>query len=585
MWYPPSVTTAENAQKYDVVWPLGARIPDLTTLPDRLADLDGAVVAELWDYAYRGDEVYPIVREELQRRYDGITFVEFPEFGNIHGGGDAKVLARMPDILRERGVDAVLVGVGHCGSCTPAVIRAAIAAERAGVPTVSIVGELFEPLAVHTSRFLGVDGAPLAIYPGRIMMDDEATLRDKVTTTITDQIVAGLTTGTPEIALDTTSPQARDIVFTGTIDEVNDHFYDQLWTDGLPIMPPTVERIEQFLEHTDRDPSEVLGVLRPEGRAATVWNVAVNGVMAGCRPEYLPVLLAIVEAIADPEFRLEDGGSGPGWEPLITVCGPIIGELGLNSGTGVLRVGRRANTTLGRFLRLYTRNIAGLRIPPGDGDNGAIGMSFWVALAEDEAVVRELGWPTFGDDCGVPVGESAVSVQSITAASPQYGEHAGPSNEVSTYLKPLVEFYGKGMLGSWVWVGLAWGKWHPLIVISQHCARVLAANGWTKDDVREHLFREARVPARYTLETGTHYVNLDLKRKVRKGHLPTDFDTDDPEQLIPVFLRPELTRIVVAGNPNMYYQRGFMSHVAGAPVTKIIQRAPAAVASGRDKRG
>src|SRR5213595_534129 len=88
--------------------------------------------------------------------------------------------------------------------------------------------------------------------------------------------------------------------------------------------------------------------------------------MAGCRPEYMPVLVAIVEAIAEPVFRVEDAGSTPGWEPLVIVSGPIAGALDLNHGQGVMRVGRQANTTLGRFLRLYLRNVAGLRIPPGD---------------------------------------------------------------------------------------------------------------------------------------------------------------------------------------------------------------------------
>ena len=126
-----------------------------------------------------------------------------------------------------------------------------------------------------------------------------------------------------------------------------------------------MEKVDNFLKFMERQPGEIIGKLLPENREATVWNVAVNGVMAGCRPEYMPILLAAVDAIADPEFRIQDGGATPGWEPLIILNGPIIKQLGFNYETGVMRPGRQANTSIGRFLKLYIMNIAGLRYHPG----------------------------------------------------------------------------------------------------------------------------------------------------------------------------------------------------------------------------
>src|SRR5690606_15768593 len=125
-------------------------------------------------------------------------------------------------------------------------------------------------------------------------------------------------------------PGRKDIVFTGSFDEVNAYFLQQGWSDGLPIVPPTLEKIEAFLRHTDRSPDEVLGVMHPSLAAATVWDVAVNGVMAGCRPEYMPLLLAISDIMADPEYGMRHGGSTPGWEAMIIVNGPIREELGLD---------------------------------------------------------------------------------------------------------------------------------------------------------------------------------------------------------------------------------------------------------------
>ena len=103
--------------------------------------------------------------------------------------------------------------------------------------------------------------------------------------------------------MEESEPGARDVVFKGGFDEVNRYFYEHEFSDGLPIVPPTREKVEEFLRHTDRDPDEVLGILLPDNRAASVWSIAVNGVMAGCRPEYMPMLVALVEAMADPVLR------------------------------------------------------------------------------------------------------------------------------------------------------------------------------------------------------------------------------------------------------------------------------------------
>jgi hypothetical protein len=555
---------------YEVVWPLGHKIPEMTALPARLPDLSGKVVAELWDWLYEGDRAFPIIRTELEARYPGISFVGYETFGNIMQG--PAVTRRLPELFREHGVDAVITGVGHCGSCTPAVIRASIAAEVAGIPSVSVVGSMFEGLARNVARFLGVDEMPLAVYPGRIPVDDDDTFREKVGTVVVDEVVQALTASSPVLTSRDPEPAPRDIVLAGSYDTVNDEFYDRMWSDGLPIVPPTVERVDAFMEFTERSPPEVLGVLLQERREATVWNVAVNGVMAGCRPEYFPVLLAIVEAIADPEFRLEDAGGGTGWETLVVVSGPVVKQLDFNAGAGVMRVGRRANTTIGRFLRLYMRNIAGFRIPPSDTDKTGIGSSFNVAMAEDEDTIASVGWPTFGEDRGVRRGQSCVTVQSVAAESPVFGEYGCSPDDPTTYLDPIVEVFGKGICGYWLFTGLLFGRWHPILMISPHFARVLHENGWTKDDVRRYLYEKSRVPAS-SVQVQGDYVNLDVAAQVAKGLIPAVYhESDDPDRLIPTFLRPEWIQIIVAGNPDMYYQRGYMNYQAhGAPVTRLVE--------------
>ena len=170
------------------------------------------------------------------------------------------------------------------------------------------------------------------------------------------------------------SPGDRDTVFRGSFEEINRHFQDNSWSDGLPVVPPTVAKIEEFLRYTDRSPDELLGAMHPSQAEATIWKVAVNGVMAGCRPEYMPILIAIVEVMADPQYAVKHGGSTPGWEAMIILNGPIGDQLGFNHGIGVQRPGNQANTSIGRFYRLFCRNV--LRFLPGTTDMATFGQMF-----------------------------------------------------------------------------------------------------------------------------------------------------------------------------------------------------------------
>src|SRR5438876_447497 len=139
------------------------------------------------------------------------------------------------------------------------------------------------------------------------------------------------------------------------------------------------------------------GVGLPENRAATVWSIAVNAVMAGCRPEYMPVLLAIVEAIAEPIFRVEDAGSTPGWEPLVIVSGPIATRLDLNHGQGVMRVGRQANSSLGRFLRLYLRKHVTITAREAETYALQVGATAYTLEAHVKAGVLPAAYATSSD--------------------------------------------------------------------------------------------------------------------------------------------------------------------------------------------
>jgi len=238
-------------------------------------------------------------------------------------------------------------------------VRASVAAEKAGFPTTSIVLSGFLGQAKTVAQALGIKNLALAEYPGLVAMDSPDELRRKVTETVVKNIISGFTRQVEDIG-QSREPKPRDIIFTGNLEEVQEHFLKNYWTDGLPVIPPTVDKIEKFLRFTTRKPDEIIGKLLPENREATVWNVAVNGVMAGCRPEYMPILLSVAEAVAA-------GNVGADVIRCVSVDFALLIELivgaelrqeGFAGGEGSLRItgrgatGRLERTVGGGFNRL-----------------------------------------------------------------------------------------------------------------------------------------------------------------------------------------------------------------------------------------
>jgi hypothetical protein len=440
--------------------------------------------------------------------------------------------------------------------------------ERLGIPTASIIGSAFLKQAEVVTKGLGV---PLAIgvYPGTPMVDSEEVLRRKVEESLAPGLLEGLTGAAPQEARSDAEPAPGSMAFSGSFDEVQEHFHRKLWTDGLPIVPPTRERVDAFLAFTARMPDEVLGVVPQEGREATILSIAINGVMAGCRPEYMPILIAVIEAMVDPRFRIQDCGSTPGWEPVVIVNGPIVKDLDFNYGQGVMRVGRQANTSVGRFVRMYLRNVCGYRIPPGAGDKGSIGQSFLVAMAEDEDSAAEIGWPTYAEDRGFARGENVVTVHSVVAiTSPMYS--AG--DRAADHVQQWAEIIG-GSFTYWAHTGFKTGMWNPLIIAGPSVAKVIAGQ-WSKDEVRRYLYDRIFV----TAERATHYARMtstptfSFERLVKDAILPPGYtESADPQRKVHVIIEPSMIEILVAGDPGRNQSRAYMgNHIQGPPTSRRV---------------
>src|SRR5688572_6971376 len=184
--------------------------------------------------------------------------------------------------------------------------------------------------------------------------------------------------------------------------------YARGWTDGLPVTPPTDERVLAMLKGTTRRPDEVVGRIPPFLAECTVEKVAINAVMAGCKPEYMPVLLAALEAALEPVFTLHGVLATTYFSsPVIIVNGPIAKRIGMNSGINVLGQGNRANATIGRALNLIVLNVGGGR--PGDADRSTLGApsKYTLCFAEDES---DPEWEPLSVARGLPRGVSAVTL-------------------------------------------------------------------------------------------------------------------------------------------------------------------------------
>ncbi|MBI2908517.1 MAG: hypothetical protein HYX92_12805 [Chloroflexi bacterium] len=451
------------------------------------------------------------------------------------------------------------------------MVRAAAVAEKAGVRSVSIVASGFVRQAHAVAKALGAENMAIAEYPGVPMVDSRETLRQKVREVLLKNVIDGLTTPVPD-AVKPVEPGPKDVVFKGTLDEVQELFYKNMWSEGLPVIPPTVDRVEAFLKFTDRSPDEVIGVLLPENRQATVWNVAVNGVMAGCRPEYMPVLLAIIEAIADPEFRIEDAGSTPGWEPLVVLNGSIIKELDFNYGASVMRVGRQANTGIGRFLRLYMRNVPGLRIPPGATDKGSIAYTFNVVMAENEDAVAEMGWQPYSVDRGFNAGDNVVTVLSCIGITPP--TYSGGHTALD-HMETITELIGRRIMAYKTASGARQGKYFPLLALGPSIAAVIAKDGWSKDRIRQYLYDNTRERAGLmeSIAWQTGQTSFSFCQAVKDGMISKSFcESTDPNRLVPVFLTPESIQLVVTGDPGRNQSKGYVQNQnQGAPTSKKVK--------------
>ena len=302
-----------------------------------------------------------------------------------------------------------------------------------------------------------------------------------------------------------------------------EYCYDQGWTDGLPVVPATPDRVRQFVEYVGRDGSELLEAYLPGGlydRVCTVETAAINAVMAGCRPEYFPVVLGALETLNLPstpggESREQYPQSTSGQSPLVIVNGPVRQRLNFNSGGNVFGPGYRANATVGRAIRLIIMNALGIRPETFDGSTQGTPSKYTFCIAENE---EDSPWQPLSVDQGFGRDESLVTALYTRSIFHVMNRESHSAEEVMLTFADAMSSPGTRS-GAYV------------VVMGPQHALLLAEQGWSKADARQFIWEH----------WGRPYSDLKRMGLARKT------DADNADEFVRFGASPESLQIVVAG--------------------------------------
>lgn len=338
--------------------------------------------------------------------------------------------------------------------------------------------------------------------------------------------------GTASIQSRTNAAAPADLVeVPGEFGEFNRFFMDRRWGDGMPVVPPTKERVARMLEHTRRAPGDIVAFVAPTFGSATVERIAINAVMAGCYPAYLPVLLAAAEAVSVPEFNLQSiqTTTNP-VTPWLIVNGPIVRALNINYGINCLGQGSWANATLGRALRLILQNIGGCL--PGDMDRATQGQpgKFTFCCAENEDANP---WEPLHVERGFDRGDSTVTVAGA-AGTWNMNTHAKDAADLLRVIADTMTFPA----GSDYTFGGA-----PWLVLAPEHAQVLKREGLSKADVKRRLWEQAKLSA--SRLSAKDFARVQAGRRAELGEVTRN-------TILTISPVPDDINFIVAGGPGTH---------------------------------
>ena len=309
-------------------------------------------------------------------------------------------------------------------------------------------------------------------------------------------------------------------------DRINAYFYEHGWTDGLPIVPPTEARVSAMLAGMPgHDADELISVVPPKQGRATMRQIAINAVMAGCVPEYLPVVVAALQAVSEPAYGLSHRQTTThAGAPLIIVNGPVVKRLKINGGRGLFGPGWRANATIGRALRLILVNVGGAG-PDVDASQTGHPGKYTYCIAEYEEASP---WEPLHVERGFRREQSVVTVVNTEAPhSMTENVQTDPDGIMTTFASCMAT------LG----VNNLYSQGHPVLVLGLEHVHHLKAAGWSKMDVKRVLFERARQP----------WGLMKNRGKSKGPRFPESVDQNDDSSMVPILWRAEDLVLIVGG--------------------------------------
>jgi hypothetical protein len=421
----------------------------------------------------------------------------------------------------------------------------AVSIEDRQKPVVVLANYGFANDAESASRGKGMPG--VRVVPTKVPC--ESTVIEDIEAGIDEawnDIVAAIT---KPLTAEEKSPKAGNIetpiriMFKGTLEEVNRFFYRRGWTDGLPIIPPTEEAVAEMLTGTDLPSDFMLGKLQSRLGKTTIEKIAINAVMAGALPTYLPVLIAATINLLESEPGFNGyttyGFSTGSWAPFWIINGPIRNQLNINNGSGAFSPGNIANATIGRAMGLIIKNIGGVR--KGIEDMGVMGnpMKYTMVIAENE---EESPWEPLHVELGFKKDDSTICL-----SFPQsYLQHYPPGTDAASVFQSVMDNMPRSM--------------RYTIIFNPAYARNLNREGFNKEKIRQYIIENKLVLAAQMRPNIGAFVPPQADQR----------STEGITGLVPLIRDPRFLRIIVGGGPG-----AFVAHLIGGGATpgkKEIQK-------------
>lgn len=520
----------------------------------RPATLDGKVVALYWNGKANGLDALVRVRQRLDKRFKNLTFVEMTG----EGGGVLRHMSKEQIDQLQNTVDAVVGTTGDCGSCTSWLMHDLCELEKRGIPTAGYTAATFDEDARFSCKIFGVpEAAPLIVpecFSNKAPEDIHQMVDDSFET-----LVGFLTLDRPILTAPPTFESvvldaSPELMFRGrdlleAFDAMQAKFVQNAWSDGLPLIPPTPEKVEAMIRASGKDGSEVIGIFAPGFGVGTIRKVAANAVMAGCRPEAMPVILAMLDCVLDPSLGLRTWAMSTGPQaPLVCVSGPIADEIGMNHGCCALGPASisQVNVALGRALRLIVMNI-GLSYPNvSDMDTIGTPMKFSACVAENE---ERTPWQSFREQMGFSKDESTVTVNVPYGISELFDfKNTTPELLIDTFASLTRNTSGSPSMGEWLIktdaplsAGYPFhGKVSNLTLLAPDHASVFGNAGWGPKDIAAALHEKTKLSFHELM------LNQDFE-SFHKAHPELKWLEQSPETLLHVMPEVDSWEFFVVG--------------------------------------